>query len=52
VIDSDKILVMGEGRLLEYERPSILLQDKTSELFKMVSSLGDIEASRLTKLAN
>ncbi|KAJ1283741.1 hypothetical protein BS78_03G149500 [Paspalum vaginatum] len=36
VIDSDLVLVLGEGRILEYDSPKNLLRDETSAFSKLV----------------
>ncbi|CAO2177146.1 unnamed protein product [Urochloa humidicola] len=36
VIDSDLVLVLGEGRILEYDSPSNLLRDESSGFSKLV----------------
>ena len=39
VINSDKVLVMGFGKVLEYDSPQALLADKHSEFSKLVKEL-------------
>lgn len=39
IVNSDKILVLGDGQNLEYNHPSILLQDKHSHFTKLVNHL-------------
>ncbi|CAH0406117.1 unnamed protein product [Chilo suppressalis] len=51
VIDSDKILVLDAGRLMEFDHPHILLQNKKSNFYKMVSETGPSMAALLHKLA-
>ncbi|XP_050553313.1 ATP-binding cassette subfamily C member 4 [Spodoptera frugiperda] len=51
IIDSDKILVLDAGRLMEYDHPHLLLQNKKSHFRKMVSETGPSMASHLHKLA-
>jgi len=36
VIDSDLVLVLGEGRILEYDSPNNLLRDESSAFSKLV----------------
>ncbi|CAL4956364.1 unnamed protein product [Urochloa decumbens] len=36
VIDSDLVLVLGEGRILEYDSPNNLLRDESSDFSKLV----------------
>ena len=40
IIDMDKILVMDEGRLVEYDRPFLLLTDKEGAFYSMVKETG------------
>lgn len=51
IIDSDRILVMGNGEILEFAPPHELLQKKCGVFYSMINSLGKNEADRLTKLA-
>lgn len=51
IIDSDRILVMGDGEILEFASPHELLQSKCGVFHSMINSLGDNEAERLTQLA-
>lgn len=52
VIDNDKILVMAEGKVKEYDSPTNLLSDSNSHLSYLVSFLGSEEQERLLKIAN
>ena len=36
VMNSDKILVMGNGKVLEFDSPDVLLKDYDSEFSKLV----------------
>jgi ABC-type multidrug transport system fused ATPase/permease subunit len=51
VIDSDKLLVMEAGKVLEFGHPAALLANKDSNLSKLVGSLGEAAAARLTEKA-
>ncbi|XP_068629128.1 ATP-binding cassette sub-family C member 4-like [Battus philenor] len=51
VIDSDKILVLDAGRMMEYDHPHILLQNKKGYFHKMVAETGPAMTSMLHKLA-
>lgn len=47
VIDSDKILVMDNGAVVEFEHPYNLLKNKNGFLYKMVERTGKINADLL-----
>ncbi|XP_063829398.1 probable multidrug resistance-associated protein lethal(2)03659 [Ostrinia nubilalis] len=51
VIDSDKILVLDAGRLMEFAHPHILLQNKKGYFRKMVAETGPAMAPILHKMA-
>ncbi|XP_054264450.1 ATP-binding cassette sub-family C member 10 isoform X2 [Macrosteles quadrilineatus] len=36
IIDSDRVLVMGEGTVLEFDTPEQLFQDRTSHLYQLL----------------
>lgn len=50
IMDSDKILVMNAGCLVEYDHPYILLQNK-SHFYHMVQQTGPTMATALTQIA-
>ncbi|CAB0034969.1 unnamed protein product [Trichogramma brassicae] len=41
IMDSNKVLVMDKGRLVEFDHPHILLQDKFGEFTSLVKETGD-----------
>lgn len=41
-MDSDKVLVMSEGRVAEYDSPANLLQNNVSPLLYIRGSIADI----------
>uniref|UniRef100_H3A152 ABC transporter domain-containing protein n=2 Tax=Latimeria chalumnae TaxID=7897 RepID=H3A152_LATCH len=51
IIDNDKILVLDAGRIIEYDEPHIVLQNKDSLLYKMVQHMGKTEAAALIETA-
>lgn len=51
IIDSDRVLVMGNGKILEFAPPHELLESKSGVFYSMINSLGKNEADRLTKMA-
>ncbi|CAF1477796.1 unnamed protein product, partial [Rotaria sordida] len=52
VIDSDRILVLGNGELLEFDSPKVLLSNSTSHFTLLVEQTGVAEAEYLRTLAN
>ena len=40
VKDNDKILVLGDGRILEFDHPHRLLQNSNGSLFKLCQKAG------------
>ncbi|KAF9139964.1 hypothetical protein BGX30_007218 [Mortierella sp. GBA39] len=42
VMDSDRILVMDQGRVVEFEEPRVLLQREDSVFFKLAHQAGEI----------
>lgn len=40
IIDSDRILVMGRGKVLEFDAPSVLLADPDSHFSRLVDETG------------
>ena len=39
IINSDRVLVLGYGQILEYDKPRNLMNDKTSEFSKLLQEL-------------
>lgn len=50
IIDSDKVLVMDAGSVVEYNHPHILLQNKNGLLYSMVQQTGTAMADVLTRI--
>ncbi|KAF8932761.1 hypothetical protein BGZ58_006839, partial [Dissophora ornata] len=42
VMDSDKILVLDQGSVVEYESPKVLLKDDTSLFYKLAKQAGEL----------
>ncbi|UJR14779.1 hypothetical protein I4U23_001767 [Adineta vaga] len=52
VIDSDHIMVLSDGRLVEFDSPEVLLSDNQSYFTALVKQAGPAEAEYLRTLAN
>lgn len=51
VMDSDKVLVMDAGEMVEFDHPHNLLANKTGFLYKMVEQTGPANAELLHGIA-
>lgn len=51
IIDSDRVLVMDVGRVVEFDTPHNLLTQNTGIFKEMVHTLGSMEVERLCHLA-
>lgn len=52
VMDSDKVLVMDAGEMVEFDHPHNLLGNKTGYLYKMVEQTGLANAELLHSIAS
>lgn len=52
IMDSDKVLVMDAGRVIEFDHPHILLQNKNGAFNKMVAETGKAVSDQLRKIAS
>lgn len=50
VMDSDKVIVMDAGTIVEYDHPYMLLKNKEGFLYKMVEQTGRATADLLHKI--
>ncbi|XP_046989232.1 ATP-binding cassette sub-family C member 4-like isoform X1 [Schistocerca americana] len=51
IIDSDKVLVMDAGRMVEFDHPHVLLQNEEGYFYKMVQQTGPSMAEQLRRAA-
>ncbi|EFN78037.1 Probable multidrug resistance-associated protein lethal(2)03659 [Harpegnathos saltator] len=51
IMDSDKVLVMDKGRLVEYDHPHILLKNSHSQFTSLVKETGRAMYDQLVKIA-
>nr|CAD7267878.1 unnamed protein product [Timema shepardi] len=51
IMDSDRVIVMESGRVLEFDHPHILLQNKEGHFSKMVANTGQAMTEELTEIA-
>ena len=51
IIDSDKILVLSHGEVMEFASPYELLSDEQSQFAQLVSQTGDRETAHLIQQA-
>lgn len=50
-MDSDKVLVMDAGTMVEFDHPHNLLKNQDGFLFKMVEQTGRVSADLLHRMA-
>ncbi|KAJ8933695.1 hypothetical protein NQ314_013861 [Rhamnusium bicolor] len=51
IMDSDKVLVMDSGTMVEFDHPHILLQNQNSMFYKMVMESGKSMSEQLKRIA-
>jgi len=51
IMDSDRVMVMDAGRIIEFEEPFILLQDPETLLSQLVQQTGKASTERLQEIA-
>jgi len=52
IVDSDRVLVMEAGIMVEFDHPHILLQNKDGHFYNMVQETGHIMAEQLSRIAH
>ncbi|XP_063966914.1 ATP-binding cassette sub-family C member 4-like isoform X1 [Lytechinus pictus] len=51
IMDSDRVLVLDQGRIIEFDEPYVLLKDEKSLFGSMVEETGKSEAAKLLSVA-
>jgi ATP-binding cassette subfamily C (CFTR/MRP) protein 4 len=51
IMDSDKVLVMELGTMVEFDHPHILLQNKEGHFYSMVQETGHTMAEQLSRIS-
>jgi len=51
VIDYDRVMILDQGNIAEFDRPSTLLQDSTSKFYALCKATGREEFAMLKKMA-
>ena len=51
MVDYDRVMVLGEGKIIEFDTPANLLANRDSELYALCKASGKEEFSTLKGLA-
>lgn len=51
IMESDRIMVMHEGKVIEYDTPLNLLDNPRSKFMRMISQTGDVDVIKLRRIA-
>jgi ABC-type multidrug transport system fused ATPase/permease subunit len=51
VISYDRVMVLDQGRLKEFDRPTVLLADPSSAFYQLCKATGKEEFAQLKKMA-
>jgi ABC-type multidrug transport system fused ATPase/permease subunit len=51
IMDSDRILVLDDGKVAEFDRPAVLATDPSSRLYGLIQATGPENAALLTAVA-
>ncbi|KAI0074080.1 multidrug resistance-associated ABC transporter [Panus rudis PR-1116 ss-1] len=51
IIDYDRIMLLDEGRIVEFDKPATLLRDTSSKFYALCKATGKTELAMLRKLA-
>ena len=52
IVRSDRILVLGDGKVMEFDSPAVLLENPQSQLSLAVAEMGSEQAERMKKQAS
>ncbi len=52
IIDCDRVLVLDQGQLVEYDRPQVLLKDEAGIFSGMIAQTGQSSSAMLRNLAS
>ncbi|QRW05470.1 ABC transporter [Ceratobasidium sp. AG-Ba] len=52
IIDYDKVMVMDQGHIAEYDEPSVLLADPSSKFYSLCKATGSKEFAELKRMAD
>ncbi|KAH8810334.1 multidrug resistance-associated ABC transporter [Flagelloscypha sp. PMI_526] len=52
VIDYDRVMLLDQGQIVEFDKPSTLLKDSSSQFYSLCKATGKEEFAMLKKLAN
>lgn len=52
VIDYDRVMLLDQGRIAEFDKPSVLLQDVTSKFYSLCKATGKDEFATLKRMAS
>jgi len=51
VIDYDRVMLLEQGRIVEFDRPAVLLADPASKFYALCKATGKDEFAMLKKMA-
>lgn len=51
IIDSNRVLIMDSGKVVEFDKPHNLLQNENGIFYGMIKALGPKEFNRLSQTA-
>ncbi|KAH8793678.1 multidrug resistance-associated ABC transporter [Flagelloscypha sp. PMI_526] len=51
IIDYDRVMLLDQGRIVEFDKPAVLLQNQSSQFYALCRATGQKEFSSLKKMA-